>query len=108
MKNNYLRGFIQEYEMQEGVIRIKAEEAWGATDFRHVLAKLMPELTIYFIVEEPGCEVYVTNDADGKYFPDQFYLDACINGNYESEGLWLKGSLSWSREHCGCTAVSPA
>ena len=27
MKNNYLRGFIQEYEMQEGVIRIKAEEA---------------------------------------------------------------------------------
>lgn len=85
MKNNYLRGFIQEYEMQEGVIRIEAEEAWGATDFRHVLAKLMPELTIYFIVEEPGCEVYVTNDADGKYFPDQFYLDACINGNYESD-----------------------
>lgn len=85
MKNNYLRGFIQEYEMQEGVIRIEAEEAWGATDFRHVLAKLMPELTIYFIVEEPGCEVYVTNDAGSKYFPDQFYLDACINGNYESD-----------------------
>lgn len=84
MKNNYLSGFIQEYEMENDVIRIEAEEAWGATDFRHVLARLMPELTIYFIVEEPGCEVYATNDADGKYFLDQFYLDACINGNYES------------------------
>lgn len=34
MKNNYLRGFIQTYEMIDDVLRIEAEEAWGATDFK--------------------------------------------------------------------------
>ena len=85
MKNNYLRGPIEEYEMDGDIIRIEAEEAWGTTDFRQVLAQLMPELTIYYIVEEPGCEVYATNDADGKYFPERFYVDAFVNGDYQSE-----------------------
>lgn len=83
--NNYLRGFIQSYEIDGNVLRIEAEEAWGATDFRHVLKQLLPELTIYFIVEEPGCEVYATNDADGKYFSDRFYVDACVNGDHQSD-----------------------
>ncbi|MGF0099258.1 hypothetical protein ACQRD6_13165, partial [Prevotella sp. SGI.027] len=48
LSKNYLRGFIQEYEMDGNTIRIEAEEAWGATDFRHVLRTLMPKLTIYF------------------------------------------------------------
>lgn len=85
MKNNYLRGFIEEYEMDGDIIRIEAEEAWGTTDFRHVLSQLMPELTIYYIVEEPDCEVYATNDADGKYFPERFYVNAYVNGDYRSE-----------------------
>ena len=85
MKNNYLRGFIQTYEITDGVLYIEAEEAWGATDFRHLLAKLMPELTIYYIVEECGCEVYATNDCDGKYFTESYYVDICIDGDYFSE-----------------------
>lgn len=85
MKNNYLRGFIQTYEIIDGVLYIEAEEAWGATDFRHLLAKLMPKLTIYYIVEECGCEVYATNDCDGKYFTESYYVDICIDGDYFSE-----------------------
>ena len=85
MKNNYLRGFIQTYEIIDGVLYIEAEEAWGATDFRHLLAKLMPELTIYYIVEECGCEVYATNDCDGKYFTESYHVDICIDGDYFSE-----------------------
>lgn len=85
MSKNYLRGFIQTYEMDGDIIGIEAEEAWGLTEFRHVLTQLMPELTIYYIVEEPGCEVYATNDSEGKYFTDRFYVDACINGNYDSD-----------------------
>ena len=85
MKNNYLRGFIQTYEIIDGVLYIEAEEAWGATDFRHLLAKLMPELTIYYIVEECGCEVYATNDCDGKYFTESYYVDIYIDGDYFSE-----------------------
>lgn len=82
MKNNYLRGFIQTYEIIDGVLYIEAEEAWGATDFRHLLAKFMPKLTIYYIVEECGCEVYATNDCDGKYFTESYYVDICIDGDY--------------------------
>ena len=85
MKNNYLRGFIQTYEIIDGVLHLEAEEAWGATDFRLLLVKLMPELTIYYIVEECGCEVYATNDCDGKYFTDTYYVDACIDGDYFSD-----------------------
>lgn len=85
MKNNYLRGVIQTYEIIDGVLYIEAEEAWGATDFRHLLVKLMPELTIYYIVEECGCEVYATNDCDGKYFTESYYVDICIDGDYFSE-----------------------
>ena len=85
MKNNYLRGFIQTYEIIDGVLHLEAEEAWGTTDFRHLLAKLMPELTIYYTVEECGCEVYATNDCDGKYFTESYYVDICIDGDYFSE-----------------------
>ena len=81
MKNNYLRGFTETYELDGDVLRIAAEEAWGTTDFRHILKKLMPELTIYYIVEEPGFEVYATNDADGKYFTERFNVDACVDGH---------------------------
>ena len=78
LKESYLRGFIEEYELDGDVIRINAEEAWGATDFRHILGNLIPELTIYYIVEEAGCDVFATNDIDGKYFPEQYLVDAYV------------------------------
>ena len=78
LKESYLRGFIEEYELDGDVIRINAEEAWGATDFRHVLGKLMPDLTIYYIVEEAGYEVFATNDTDGKYYPERYLVDAYV------------------------------
>ena len=78
LKECYLRGFIEEYELDEKALRINAEEAWGATDFRHVLGKLMPDLTIYYIVEEAGYEVFATNDTDGKYYPERYLVDAYV------------------------------
>ena len=107
MTQNYLRGFIQEYEMDGGVISIEADEAWGATDFRHVLENLMPGLTVYYVVEEPGCEVYATNDAESKYFIDKFYVDACVNGNYESDYFETeKQAMSYAAEVLGKEEVS--
>lgn len=78
VEESYLRGFIEEYELEEKALRINAEEAWGATDFRHVLGKLMPDLTIYYIVEEAGYEVFATNDTDGKYYPERYLVDAYV------------------------------
>ena len=107
MENNYLRGFIQEYEMDGDIISIEADEAWGATDFRHVLTKLMPDLTVYYIVEETGCEVYATNDAESKYFTDKFYVDACVSGNYESGYFETeKQAMAYAAELLGKEEVS--
>lgn len=83
--NSYLRGYIKEYEWYCNTIYLAAEEAWRTTDFRFIIQQLLPSVKVYFMTEEPGCEVYVTNDADWKYFPDRFYIESCINGNIESD-----------------------
>ena len=66
--SSYLRGFIQECELEDGVLRIEANEAWGATDFRHLLEGHYEDMKVYYIVEEEGCEVYATNDVEGSTF----------------------------------------
>lgn len=93
LKKSYLRGFIEEYELGGDVIRINAEEAWGATDFRHILGNLIPELTIYYIVEEAGCDVFATNDIDGKYFPEQYLVDAYVKDADYYEYFETKGQM---------------
>ena len=34
---------------------------------------------VYYREEEPGCGVYHTNDANGKDFPERYYLDSYDN-----------------------------
>ena len=83
--DSYLRGFIQEYELDDDVLRIEAEEAWGATDFRKLLESHYDNMKVYFIVEEEGGEVYATNDREGYYFDYRFMVDSCVNGADEWE-----------------------
>ena len=61
---SYLRGFIQSCELSDGLLCIEAQEAWGATDFRHLLEKHYNGMKVYYIVEEDGCEVYVYGVAE--------------------------------------------
>ena len=94
---SYLRGFFQDYNMDEGNIRIYAEEAWGATDFRRCLKKLFPDVTIYFKVEENGCEVYATNDSAGKYFSERYLIDYSVDGADDIEYFdELKDALKYA------------
>ncbi len=51
-KDYYLRGFIQSCEIAKGLLTIEAEEAWGTSDFRHILEKHYEDMKVYFIVEE--------------------------------------------------------
>lgn len=83
--SSYLRGFIQECELEDEVLRIEASEAWGATDFRHLLEGHYEDMKVYYIVEEEGCEVYATNDVEGKYFSYRFAVDSCVEGEDEFE-----------------------
>ena len=85
-KNYYMRGFIQDSpSLGENTLEFYAEEAWGVTDFNLVLEKNFPDIKVYFNGEEPNMEVYLTNDKEGKYFPNRYFVDTCINGAYNLE-----------------------
>ena len=99
----YMRGFINDepwwQEEDYAILRFDAEEAWGITDFDEVLTENFPELKVYWSTEETGMGIYKTNDKEGKYFPERFWVDTCIDGNYRSEYFkneeavynWLSG-----------------
>ena len=93
----YMRGFIrmdvEPWYTESGTLRFDAEEAWGATDLNEVLEKNIPDIKVFYVVEEPGEEVYATNDKEGKYFPDRYYVDTCIDGNYQSEYFQFESSV---------------
>lgn len=77
-KNSSLRGYILKCEFTDDTLSVEAEEAWVLTDFRHLLEFRYEDMNIYYIIEEPCCDVYVTNDAEGKYFPTRVVVDLRI------------------------------
>lgn len=87
--DRYLRGFIYDgpwWDNDEHTsLRFQAEEAWDVTDFHEVLEETYPEIKIYWNCEEPDNEVYMTNDKEGKYFSERYYVDICIHDDYWSD-----------------------
>lgn len=75
----------EEPTWSNGALRINSEERWGLQDFAELLEKQFPDIKVYWIVEEPGCEVFCTNDAEGKYFPERYWVDTCIDDIYNSK-----------------------
>ena len=82
-----------EPELENGVLKFWSEERWGLQDFNELLEAQFPDIKVYWIVEECGCEVYCTNDKEGKYFPQRYWVDTCINGIYESEYFQFESSV---------------
>ena len=106
-KGYYLRGFIQTCELEDDVLSIEAEEAWGATDFRHILEKHFEGMKVYFIVEEEGGEVYATNDKEGRFFDYRFLVDSCVDGADEWEYFDTKEqALSYVARRMGVETVT--
>lgn len=82
----YCRGHILDYSLQEDILRMNVESAWGEMDeTRHFLQTKFPSLEIYFQTEEPGMCIFQTNDVAGAYFPERWLLD----WNDEKENLFI-------------------
>lgn len=65
------RGDWSDLERHGDTLRMTFETAWTPCYEVTLLMKAVyPSLRIYYKAEEPGCEVYLKNDAEGKYFPD--------------------------------------
>lgn len=91
-KSNNLRGFIRYVqEPEDNVLRFNAQEAWHLTDFSEILRGAFSDsINIYYMLEEPGLGIYCTNDSDGKYFPERYYVsiytdDKCYDDYFCSE-----------------------
>lgn len=65
------RGGWTELEREGDILRMTFETAWTPCyEVTQLMKAVYPSLRIYYKAEEPGCEVYLKNDGDGKYFPE--------------------------------------
>ena len=65
------RGEWTELVREDETLRMTFETAWTPCyEVTNLLKSVYPSLRIFYKAEEPGCEVYLKNDAEGKYFPE--------------------------------------
>ena len=65
------RGEWIDLEHQGDTLRVTFETAWAPCyEVTTLLKEAYPSLRIFYKAEEPDCEVYLKNDAEGKYFPE--------------------------------------
>ena len=71
------RGKILDYQLEDNVLTISQETAWCEQEgFRECIEKKYPSIKVYYQEQEPGCDVFYTNDNSGTYFPDRYFLDS--------------------------------
>lgn len=65
------RGEWTDLERQGDTLRMTFVTAWTPCyEVTTLMKEAYPSLRIFYKAEEPGCEVYLKNDAMGKYFPE--------------------------------------
>ena len=70
------RGEIIGYHIENNLLTIYQSTAWCEQEgFRECIEKKFPSIKVYYREEEPGCDVYYTNDADRNYFPERYLLN---------------------------------
>ena len=66
------RGEWSDLERQDDTLRMTFETAWTPCyEVTDLLKERFPSIRIYYKAVEPGCEVYLRNDAESKYFPEK-------------------------------------
>lgn len=92
----------EEPEIVNEALKFWAEERWGLQDFEELLRQKFPDIKIYWTVEEPGCEIFCTNDKEGKYFPDRYWVDTAQDDIYQSEYFITEEAMyNWLNEKYG-------
>ena len=107
-KDYYLRGFVSEVNYDnKGNLNILADEAWSQTDFHKLLSKHYGEkIRVYWQCEEYNMGVYRTNDSEGKYFRDRFFVEVCIdNFNNSDYFTTKKDALDFVAMHTDCKTM---
>ena len=84
----YCRGRILDYELSDGNLHLSVESAWNEMyEVRELLLTKHPELDIFYMSEEGGMGIFITNDSDGRFFPERYILDTESDGPEYFEDL---------------------
>lgn len=77
------RGTITNYEMCDDVLTISTETSWKEmSETRYFIETCFPNLKIYYLEEEEGCERFYTNDVSKLYFKERYYLEGFDDNRY--------------------------
>lgn len=84
----YVRGWWDDLTSDKDGIRLHQESAWEPLyEAWNYIASKFNNLEVYFIGEEPGCEVFLKHDnPHERWFTENYYLDVCTPaGEYHHE-----------------------
>ena len=93
-----------ELSEKEGVFYfiVQTESAWSPNVevfVKVIREKFNDDFGIEYCSEEPGVAIYINTDVEGFFFPDRYYLDSCINNEYETEYFETKQEvLCWIKD----------
>lgn len=79
------RGEITDYMRDEESLDIYTMTAWAeCNEVRAFLEDKFPDISIYYLAEEPGMCEYYTNDEDGSIFHAKYmlYIEDILDGDY--------------------------
>lgn len=109
LEKRSIRGFIRDKDYigpigdGDAQLNLYAEEAWSRTEFAELLGEKFPDVDVWWMAEETGMGIYQTNDSEGGFFPERYFVDTCIDGEYESEYFCdEQAAYAWIAEHSGC------
>jgi len=110
-QNVRCRGSWSCLELEEDVLKFSTETAWcPSNEVLDLVREKFPSLRYYYITEEPGMEIYETNDDAGIYFPDRYYLDVCTpeEDYYNEYFTELQDVFKWLEDELGQPVKSTA
>jgi hypothetical protein len=88
-------------ELCDNTISLYIESAWTApTDVFDLIRQVFPSVEIFFLSTESGCEYYVSNDPEGRFFAERYIVDICtVDEEYMTEYFEQLGTaLDWINE----------
>ncbi len=83
----WYRGSWDNLTLANSTLKFTTETAWSQADeVMDLICEKYPSLDYYFYTEEPGMGIYQTNDDEGLYYPERYYIDLCTaDGTYMQE-----------------------
>jgi hypothetical protein len=70
------RGEWHDLELADGVLRFSTETAWSpCEEVMRFIQSRYPSTCFYYKAEEPGLQIFESNDTEGRFFPERYLVD---------------------------------